>query len=303
MNTTNSRVTIAIAAYVLPCSLRFANLDVRQFTALSSRNVYSLQQYDASTAQTIEVSASETGSPWGTQEAGTIAATPGSPTRENRSERHGTVHLRDSVVATTGSHSGPTRHYVRPRGDRHFEPACHWQAQAAEGPLPCGHGAKGSWLGRPASSITQFAVHLSSRPNVAGSREQPIREPGSLTMTEQTNRALAHDPQDLERLLVSRQHAGDVDGMAALYEREALLDSGGAQLIYGREAIRRLFAKLGGTGRKFQMGEQRPAMVCGDLALTSTRLPDGTVTAEVARRQNDGTWLWVIDQFSIATEP
>ena len=40
-------------------------------------------------------------------------------------------------------------------------------------------------------------------------------------MTEQTNRALAHDPQDLERLLVSRQHAGDVDGMAALYEREA----------------------------------------------------------------------------------
>ena len=122
-------------------------------------------------------------------------------------------------------------------------------------------------------------------------------------MTEQTNRALAHDPQDLERLLVSRQHAGDVDGMAALYEREALLDSGGAQLIYGREAIRKLFAELGGTGRKFQMGEQRPAMVCGDLALTSTRLPDGTVTAEVARRQNDGTWLWVIDQFSIATEP
>jgi hypothetical protein len=37
------------------------------------------------------------------------------------------------------------------------------------------------------------------------------------------------------------------------------------------------------------------------LALTSTRLPDGTVTAEVARRQNDGTWQWVIDQFSLAT--
>jgi hypothetical protein len=38
----------------------------------------------------------------------------------------------------------------------------------------------------------------------------------------------------------------------------------------------------------------------GDLALTSTRLPDGSVTAEIARRQGDGTWLWVIDQFSIA---
>lgn len=34
----------------------------------------------------------------------------------------------------------------------------------------------------------------------------------------------------------------------------------------------------------------------GDLALTSTRLANGTVTVEVARRQPDGTWLWVIDQ-------
>ena len=30
-------------------------------------------------------------------------------------------------------------------------------------------------------------------------------------------------------------------------------------------------------------------------------LPDGTVTAEIARRQSDGTWLWVIDQFSISS--
>ena len=27
---------------------------------------------------------------------------------------------------------------------------------------------------------------------------------------------------------------------------------------------------------------------------TSTRLADGSVTAEVARRRGDGTWLWVI---------
>jgi len=121
-------------------------------------------------------------------------------------------------------------------------------------------------------------------------------------MTEQTSRARAYDPQDLERLLISRQHAGDVDGMAALYESESLLASGGGPLTHGREAIRELFAELVATGRKFQMGEQRPALVCGDLALTSTRLPDGTVTAEVARRQNDGTWQWVIDQFSLATK-
>ncbi|HLW58288.1 MAG TPA: hypothetical protein VKV57_00005 [bacterium] len=50
---------------------------------------------------------------------------------------------------------------------------------------------------------------------------------------------------------------------------------------------------LHGT-RSFQ-SEQRPALRCGDLALTSTRFAGG-VTAEVARRQPDGTWLWVIDQ-------
>ena len=89
--------------------------------------------------------------------------------------------------------------------------------------------------------------------------------------------------------------------MAALYEPEALLDCGEGRLTNGREAIRKFYGEVVATGRKFELGEQRAAMVCGDLALTSTRLPDGTVTAEIARRQSDGTWLWVIDQFSISS--
>lgn len=110
---------------------------------------------------------------------------------------------------------------------------------------------------------------------------------------------LAYDPQDLERLLVSRERAGDVDGMVALYEPRAVLDCGGGQLVVGRDALRKFYAELVATGKKFDMGDQRAAIVSGDLALTSTRSPDGTVTAEIARRQGDGTWLWVVDQFSI----
>lgn len=121
-------------------------------------------------------------------------------------------------------------------------------------------------------------------------------------MSEEANRGVAYDPQDLEPLLVSRQNLGDADGMAALYEPQALLDDGRGRLLHGREAIRKFFRELVAMGREFQMGEQREAMVCGDLALTSTRLPDGMVTAEIARRQSNGTWLWVIDQFSIASE-
>jgi ketosteroid isomerase-like protein len=118
-------------------------------------------------------------------------------------------------------------------------------------------------------------------------------------MTDKASHESPLDPQDLERLLVSRQRAGDVDGMAALYEPDAIVNCGG-ELKLGREAIRAFYAQVAASGQKFDFGDQSPAIVSGDLALTSTRLPDGSVTAEVARRQADGTWLWVIDRFSVA---
>ena len=118
-------------------------------------------------------------------------------------------------------------------------------------------------------------------------------------MMDEPFRELAREPDDLERLLVSRQRAGDVEGMTGLYETDAVIDCGGGRLVRGKEAIRAFFAELVATGRKFQFGDQRPALVSGDLALTSTRSPDGSVTAEVARRQHDGSWLWVIDRFSV----
>lgn len=117
-------------------------------------------------------------------------------------------------------------------------------------------------------------------------------------MSQETNRDPARDPQELERKLVARQWAGDVAGMVALYEPHAVIDCGDGQVLRGPAAIRAYFAETVASGRKFAQGEQRPAVFSGDLALTSTHLPDGTVTAEVARRQADGTWLWVIDKFT-----
>jgi hypothetical protein len=51
---------------------------------------------------------------------------------------------------------------------------------------------------------------------------------------------------------------------------------------------------------QFKPGEKRPALRRGELTLTSSRLPNGTVTAEVARLQPDGTWLWALGQPAIA---
>jgi hypothetical protein len=79
-------------------------------------------------------------------------------------------------------------------------------------------------------------------------------------MTDEVGREPARDPQDLERLLVSRERAGDVDGMVALYEPHAVLDCGDGRLIQGREAIRAFYAELVAMGRKFDFGDQRPPL-------------------------------------------
>jgi hypothetical protein len=66
--------------------------------------------------------------------------------------------------------------------------------------------------------------------------------------------------------------------MAALFEPHALIDSGEGQMTRGREAIRAFFAEITATGRKFEAGNQSPAIINGDLALTSTRLDLSCVT-------------------------
>jgi len=80
----------------------------------------------------------------------------------------------------------------------------------------------------------------------------------------------------------------------ALYEPDAVLAAASGEHAAGADAIRRELRRLL-DGRPALAGESQPALRFGDLALTSTRF-DGGATAEVARRQPDGSWLWVIDQ-------
>lgn len=107
-------------------------------------------------------------------------------------------------------------------------------------------------------------------------------------------------PEDLARFFVVRANAGDVDGLVALYAPDAVLVGPQGQVMRGAEAIRGFYTSVLADRPVFVAGDQRPAVCNGDLALTSTQLVNGTVTAEVARRQPDGTWLWVIDQPAIA---
>ncbi len=111
----------------------------------------------------------------------------------------------------------------------------------------------------------------------------------------QKNHKPALDPQELEPLLIARANAGDVDGMVALFEPNAVLAIGGGNVARGTTEIREFYADLLASGFVFHAGEQYPAIFNGEFALTSSRYPNGTFSSEVARQQKNDTWLWVID--------
>ena len=121
-------------------------------------------------------------------------------------------------------------------------------------------------------------------------------------MDSRTTREPALKPEDLARFFVERANAGDVEGIVALYEPDAILAGPEGQVMIGIDAIRGFYAGLLANRPTFVAGEQRPALRQGNVALTSSRLVNGIVTAEVARRQPNDTWLWAIDQPAIARE-
>ncbi|MGW2278112.1 YybH family protein [Streptomyces sp. NPDC001770] len=104
-------------------------------------------------------------------------------------------------------------------------------------------------------------------------------------------------PEDLTRLFVERANAGDAAGLAALYEKDAVMAYPPGSTTVGREAIRRLWEQVLSHAPEFEAEEPLPTLVIGDIALTSTPPKDGSgARAQVVRRQADGSWLRIIDQ-------
>ena len=112
-----------------------------------------------------------------------------------------------------------------------------------------------------------------------------------------TQRERATRPEDLARLFVERGLAGDADGLAELYEPDAVLGFPPGQSTRGREAIRAIYQDMLIQRPQFKLEGSLPTLQWGDLALTGTYSSDNTgVRAQVARRQSDGTWLRIIDR-------
>lgn len=107
----------------------------------------------------------------------------------------------------------------------------------------------------------------------------------------------AAQPEDITRLFVERANAGDAEGLAALYEPDAVVAFPPGGMTVGRDAIRTLYEQMLKGRPTFKAEEPLPTLRIGDLALTSTRAKDEAgARAQVARRQPDGSWLRILDR-------
>jgi uncharacterized protein (TIGR02246 family) len=117
----------------------------------------------------------------------------------------------------------------------------------------------------------------------------------------------ASTPQELMRTFVSKVHTRDIEGLMALYEPGAVFEPEPGVVLADRGQIRgALEAMLGVQPRMVVTPGQvlvadDVALVVNDWSMTGTA-PDGSgVTrggrsADVVRRQPDGTWRVLIDR-------
>ena len=117
---------------------------------------------------------------------------------------------------------------------------------------------------------------------------------------------MSTNPEQIHRQFEEAFNAGDLGGLLALYEPDAALIPEPGVVVHGLDEISPAlqgFLDLKGTINL----DTKASVVVGDLAylinrwsLTGTD-PDGNpfemgaVTAEMVRRQEDGSWRFVID--------
>ena len=108
-------------------------------------------------------------------------------------------------------------------------------------------------------------------------------------------------PAELHDRVRDGFNSGDLDGLVGLYEPDAVLMAEDGPPAVGLDAIRDAFAAALSFGGTMTL-ETRYAVECGDVAMLSNQytfaVPGYEVTwisSEVARRQPDGSWRYVID--------
>lgn len=116
----------------------------------------------------------------------------------------------------------------------------------------------------------------------------------------------AQTPQDVPRLIIEALNAQDLEAALSLYEDNAILVPEPGVSAIGLDEIRAALADLLAMKPTGTI-ETKTADITGDIALMHSpwtqvgtdedggKVSLSGITAEVVRRQPDGTWKYVID--------
>lgn len=122
------------------------------------------------------------------------------------------------------------------------------------------------------------------------------------------NQEKAWQPEQCDRLLLAALERGDIEACVALYEPAAVLFKKSGETVSGLEAIRRIYAGMIALQPKFEV-EFIKCTVSADGSIGTNRMKAGMAwkdaagkphrggfhSLEVVRKQQDGSWLFVID--------
>ena len=118
----------------------------------------------------------------------------------------------------------------------------------------------------------------------------------------------AQNPEDIGPQYAQAFTRGDLDAVLACFEPGAAVPDLQGEVVSGTDAIREGLAPFVATKSDLTI-ETEKAIVAGDIALLHSRwnltgpTPMSGRGREVARRQPDGTWLYVIDDpFTLGAE-
>jgi ketosteroid isomerase-like protein len=118
----------------------------------------------------------------------------------------------------------------------------------------------------------------------------------------------ATSPEQICELFRTYMAAGDVESLLTLYDPEAVFLNRERVVKHGHQELRAELAPLAAARARFEF-KIRQIIRSGDTALMHTRWnvstpqPGSVYAIEVARRQPDGSWCWLIgDPFTVGRD-
>lgn len=113
------------------------------------------------------------------------------------------------------------------------------------------------------------------------------------------------NPEQICRLFQQFMAAGDIESLLGLYDDDAVFLTQSREERRGKEQLREELAPLASARADFRF-RIKQIVQSGDIALMHTEWnvsspePMSVYAIEVARRQRDGTWRWLIgDPFTV----